>query len=109
MAVICEVMAPDGHMLVGSAVERFASALGHPDDLDRRAGDPPLGTRDERNSNAAYDEIGTGYARHRRDDPRLAVPLHAALGDANGSSTSAPVPVPTNPPIDGWWPWSLHR
>ena len=29
-----------------------------------------------------YDEIGTGYARHRRDDPRLAAPLHVALGDA---------------------------
>ena len=29
-----------------------------------------------------YDEIGTGYARRRRVDPRLAVPLHAALGDA---------------------------
>ena len=30
----------------------------------------------------AYDEIGTGYARRRHVDPRLAVPLHAALGDA---------------------------
>jgi SAM-dependent methyltransferase len=30
----------------------------------------------------AYDEIGTGYARRRRVEPRLAVPLHAALGDA---------------------------
>jgi SAM-dependent methyltransferase len=29
-----------------------------------------------------YDEIGTGHARRRRDDPRLAAPLHAALGDA---------------------------
>jgi SAM-dependent methyltransferase len=29
-----------------------------------------------------YDEIGTGYAQHRRDDPRLAAPLHTALGDA---------------------------
>jgi SAM-dependent methyltransferase len=29
-----------------------------------------------------YDEIGTGYARRRRDEPRFAVPLHAALGDA---------------------------
>ena len=30
-----------------------------------------------------YDEIGTGYARRRRLEPRLAVPLlHAALGDA---------------------------
>ena len=30
----------------------------------------------------AYDEIGTGYARRRRVDPRFALPLHAALGDA---------------------------
>ena len=29
-----------------------------------------------------YDEIGTGYAQHRRDDPRLAAPLDVALGDA---------------------------
>jgi SAM-dependent methyltransferase len=29
-----------------------------------------------------YDEIGTGYARHRRDDPRFAVPLDVALADA---------------------------
>ena len=29
-----------------------------------------------------YDEIGTGYARHRRDDPRLAAPLHVALANA---------------------------
>ena len=29
-----------------------------------------------------YDEIGTGYAQHRRDDPRFAAPLHVALGDA---------------------------
>jgi SAM-dependent methyltransferase len=29
-----------------------------------------------------YDEIGTGYAQRRRDDPRLAAPLHVALGDA---------------------------
>ena len=42
VAVICEVMAPDGHMLAGSAVERFALRWGDPDDLDRRAGRPPL-------------------------------------------------------------------
>jgi SAM-dependent methyltransferase len=30
----------------------------------------------------AYDEIGTGYAQRRRVDPRLAEPLHAAVGDA---------------------------
>jgi SAM-dependent methyltransferase len=30
----------------------------------------------------AYDEIGTGYARRRRVDPRLAAPLHSALGGA---------------------------
>jgi 3,4-dihydroxy 2-butanone 4-phosphate synthase len=30
VAVICEVMAPDGHMLVGSAVERFALRWGIP-------------------------------------------------------------------------------
>ncbi len=29
-----------------------------------------------------YDQIGTGYAGRRRVDPRLTVPLHAALGDA---------------------------
>jgi SAM-dependent methyltransferase len=29
-----------------------------------------------------YDEIGTGYTRHRRADPRLAAPIHTALGDA---------------------------
>ena len=29
-----------------------------------------------------YDEIGTGYARYRRTDPRLAAPIHRALGRA---------------------------
>ena len=29
-----------------------------------------------------YDTIGTGYARTRRDDPRLRARIHAALGDA---------------------------
>jgi SAM-dependent methyltransferase len=29
-----------------------------------------------------YDQIGTGYAGRRRVDPRLAEPLHVALGDA---------------------------
>jgi SAM-dependent methyltransferase len=29
-----------------------------------------------------YDAIGAGYARTRREDPRLAARLHAALGDA---------------------------
>lgn len=29
-----------------------------------------------------YDTIGIGYARRRRPDPRIAAPLHAALGDA---------------------------
>lgn len=32
---------------------------------------------------AVYDEIGSGYARFRRTDPRLAAPLYAALGDAH--------------------------
>jgi SAM-dependent methyltransferase len=31
---------------------------------------------------ARYDEIGRGYARTRREDPRLRARLHAALGDA---------------------------
>jgi len=31
---------------------------------------------------ARYDEIGHGYARLRREDPRIAARLHAALGDA---------------------------
>lgn len=29
-----------------------------------------------------YDRIGDGYARKRREDPRLAARIHAALGDA---------------------------
>src|ERR687883_507046 len=29
-----------------------------------------------------YDAIGAGYARTRREDPRLAARIHAALGDA---------------------------
>lgn len=29
-----------------------------------------------------YDEIGTGYAATRREDPRIAALIHAALGDA---------------------------
>jgi SAM-dependent methyltransferase len=31
---------------------------------------------------ARYDEIGVGYARHRRPDPRIAAALAEALGDA---------------------------
>jgi SAM-dependent methyltransferase len=31
---------------------------------------------------ARYDTIGHGYARMRREDPRLAAQIHAALGDA---------------------------
>lgn len=31
---------------------------------------------------ARYDEIGHGYAALRREDPRIAARLHAALGDA---------------------------
>jgi SAM-dependent methyltransferase len=31
---------------------------------------------------AAYDEIGTVYARHRQPDPRIAAQIRAALGDA---------------------------
>ena len=31
---------------------------------------------------ALYDEIGRGYATRRRTEPRIAAPLHAALGDA---------------------------
>jgi SAM-dependent methyltransferase len=30
-----------------------------------------------------YDEIGVGYARHRRPDPRIESAIHAALGDAS--------------------------
>jgi 3,4-dihydroxy-2-butanone 4-phosphate synthase len=30
VAAICEVMGPDGHMLTGSAVERFAMKWGLP-------------------------------------------------------------------------------
>jgi SAM-dependent methyltransferase len=29
-----------------------------------------------------YEERGQGYARHRREDPRIAARIHAALGDA---------------------------
>src|SRR3954465_14520170 len=29
-----------------------------------------------------YDDIGQGYARYRREDPRFAARIHAALGDA---------------------------
>ncbi len=29
-----------------------------------------------------YDQIGRGYARTRREDPRLRARIHAALGDA---------------------------
>ncbi|HVE95245.1 MAG TPA: class I SAM-dependent methyltransferase [Acidimicrobiales bacterium] len=29
-----------------------------------------------------YDEIGVGYARYRRPDPRIGAAIHAALGDA---------------------------
>src|SRR5690242_18545076 len=29
-----------------------------------------------------YDRIGTGYARLRREDPRLRARIHGALGDA---------------------------
>ena len=38
------------------------------------------GTDDERA--AQYDRIGLGYAAERRPDPRLAVMIHQALGDA---------------------------
>jgi SAM-dependent methyltransferase len=31
---------------------------------------------------ALYDSIGTGYTRHRGEDPRIAAQIHAALGDA---------------------------
>lgn len=31
---------------------------------------------------ARYERIGGGYARTRREDPRLAARIHAALGDA---------------------------
>src|SRR5271169_4814861 len=31
---------------------------------------------------ARYDGIGHGYARKRREDPRIRARLHAALGDA---------------------------
>jgi SAM-dependent methyltransferase len=31
---------------------------------------------------ALYDTIGTGYARTRRPDPRIAAQIHASLGDA---------------------------
>ena len=29
-----------------------------------------------------YDKIGLGYSSYRREDPRLAARIHAALGDA---------------------------
>jgi hypothetical protein len=29
-----------------------------------------------------YERIGVGYARHRREDPRIAARVHAALGEA---------------------------
>jgi Methyltransferase domain len=32
---------------------------------------------------ALYDRIGTGYTATRREDPRLAAAIHAALGDAS--------------------------
>jgi SAM-dependent methyltransferase len=31
---------------------------------------------------ALYDRLGVGYATARREDPRIAAPIHAALGDA---------------------------
>lgn len=45
-----------------------------------------------------YDEIGTGYARRRHPDPRIAARLEAALGDARtvvnvGAGTGAYEPV----------------
>ncbi|MCU1351230.1 MAG: SAM-dependent methyltransferase, partial [Acidimicrobiales bacterium] len=40
--------------------------------------DPPVADRAE----LAYDEIGIGYAGHRRADPRIAARIHRALGDA---------------------------
>lgn len=33
-------------------------------------------------NSARYDRIGVGYSRFRREDPRLAARIHAALGDA---------------------------
>jgi len=33
-------------------------------------------------SRPVYDTIGRGYAAERRTDPRIAAPIHAALGDA---------------------------
>jgi SAM-dependent methyltransferase len=33
-------------------------------------------------ADALYDRIGTGYTRVRREDPRIAARIHAALGDA---------------------------
>ncbi len=33
-------------------------------------------------SSGLYDRIGTGYASRRREDPRIARAIHAALGDA---------------------------
>lgn len=39
-------------------------------------------TADASSSSSRYDAIGQGYARLRREDPRIAARLHAALGDA---------------------------
>ena len=37
-----------------------------------------------------YERIGHGYARTRREDPRIATRVHAALGDARTVVTWAP-------------------
>src|SRR2546423_15701674 len=34
------------------------------------------------NASVDYDRHGRTYARHRRPDPRIAAPIHAALGEA---------------------------
>jgi SAM-dependent methyltransferase len=44
--------------------------------LQRSAG------RDNSGIDPAYDTIGAGYTRVRREDPRIAARIHAALGDA---------------------------
>jgi SAM-dependent methyltransferase len=39
-------------------------------------------SRDNPDIDPAYDTIGVGYTRVRREDPRIAARIHAALGDA---------------------------
>ena len=49
---------------------------------------------------ARYDDIGYSYSMSRREDPRIAAQIHAALGPAGRWSTSAPGRATTNPLIE---------